>query len=85
MWAYNSVFYQIYPIGFCDAPRENDGITVNRIGRLGSWAEHIRKVGADAVYLSPIFESDRRHPRLPENRLPARYKRRFCRRLQNAP
>lgn len=59
MWAYNSVFYQIYPIGFCDAPRENDGITVNRIGRLGSWAEHIRKVGADAVYLSPIFESDR--------------------------
>jgi len=59
MWAYNSVFYQIYPIGFCGAPRENDGITVNRIKKLGDWAEHIRKLGCDAVYLSPIFESDR--------------------------
>ena len=27
MWAYESVFYQIYPIGFCGAPRVNDGVT----------------------------------------------------------
>ncbi len=59
MWAYESVFYQIYPIGFCGAPRENDGVTVNRIAKLGDWAEHIKKTGADAVYLSPIFDSDR--------------------------
>ncbi len=59
MWAYESVFYQIYPIGFCGAPRENDGITVPRILKIGEWAEHIRKLGCDAVYLSPIFESDR--------------------------
>ena len=26
MWAYESVFYQIYPLGFCGAPFENDGI-----------------------------------------------------------
>ncbi len=51
MWAYNSVFYQIYPIGFCGAPRENDGVTVNRIHILGDWAGHIRKLGCDAVYL----------------------------------
>lgn len=25
MWAYESVFYQIYPLGFCGAPFENDG------------------------------------------------------------
>ena len=25
MWTYNSVFYQIYPIGFCGAPVHNDG------------------------------------------------------------
>ena len=31
MWAYESVFYQIYPMGFCCAPWENDGKTVNRI------------------------------------------------------
>ncbi len=59
MWAYESVFYQIYPIGFCDAPRENDGVTVPRIQKIGDWAGHIAKLGCDAVYLSPIFESDR--------------------------
>lgn len=59
MWAYDSVFYQIYPLGFCDAPRENDGILTNRIEKIAGWSEHIKKVGADAVYLSPIFESDR--------------------------
>ncbi len=58
MWAYESVFYQIYPIGFCGAPKENDGVTVNRILKIGEWAEHIKKLGCDAVYLSPIFESD---------------------------
>ena len=26
MWAYESVFYQIYPLGFCGAPFENDGV-----------------------------------------------------------
>lgn len=58
MWAENSVFYQIYPLGFCGAPKENDGVTVNRIAKVGAWADHIRHLGADAVYLSPIFESD---------------------------
>ena len=59
MWAENSVFYQIYPLGFCGAPKENDGVTVNRIGKIADWADHIQRLGADAVYLSPIFESDR--------------------------
>lgn len=58
MWAERSVFYQIYPLGFCGAPRENDGILVNRIGKIGEWAEHIEKLGANAVYLCPVFESD---------------------------
>ena len=26
MWAYESVFYQIYPLGFCGAPFENGGV-----------------------------------------------------------
>ena len=25
MWAYESVFYQICPLGFCGTPLENDG------------------------------------------------------------
>lgn len=58
MWAYESVFYQIYPIGFCGAPRVNDGITVPRIRKAADWAKHIARLGCNAVYFSPIFESD---------------------------
>lgn len=58
MWADTSVFYQIYPLGFCGAPFENDGITVNRISKVTSWIPHIRELGADAIYFSPVFESD---------------------------
>ena len=58
MWAYESVFYQIYPIGFCGAPRVNDGELVPRIRKVADWAEHIAKLGCNAVYFSPIFESD---------------------------
>jgi len=58
MWADRSVFYQIYPLGFCGAPKVNDGIPASRIGKITEWTEHIRKLGADAVYLGPVFESD---------------------------
>lgn len=58
MWAYESVFYQFYPIGFCGAPRVNDGIAVNRIKKVSDWIEHLNKLGANAVYFSPVFESD---------------------------
>ncbi len=58
MWAYESVFYQIYPMGFCGAPFENDGVQAHRILKVKDWIPHIKKLGADAVYFSPVFESD---------------------------
>ena len=58
MWAYNSVFYQIYPLGFCGAPYENDGIQSDRINKVFDWIPHIKKLGANAIYFSPVFESD---------------------------
>ena len=58
MWAYESVFYQIYPLGFCGAPFENDGVEEHRILKVIDWIDHIKKVGADAIYFSPVFESD---------------------------
>ncbi len=58
MWANESVFYQIYPLGFCGAPYENDGVLVDRIKKVIDWIPHIRKVGANAIYFSPVFESD---------------------------
>ncbi len=58
MWAYESVFYQIYPLGFCGAPFENDGEKKSRILKVIDWIPHIGKLGANAVYFSPVFESD---------------------------
>lgn len=58
MWAYESVFYQIYPLGFCGAPFENDGIAQNRIEKVNEWIPHMVKLGIDAIYFSPMFESD---------------------------
>lgn len=58
MWAYEAVFYQIYPLGFCGAPFENDGVLTSRILKVNDWIPHIKKLGANAVYFSPVFESD---------------------------
>lgn len=59
MWSSNSVFYQIYPLGFCGAPPENDGVSIPRIEKVKSWIPHLRKLNIDAVYFAPVFESDR--------------------------
>lgn len=58
MWAFESVFYQIYPLGFCGAPFENDGICEHRIQKVEDWIPHIQKLNANAIYFSPVFESD---------------------------
>ena len=59
MWADESIFYQIYPLGFCKAPTENDGVTVNRISKVLSLTEHLKETGVNAIYFSPVFQSDR--------------------------
>ena len=53
MWAYEGIFYQIYPIGFCGAPTANDGKTVSRILKLKDWSSYL-----ESLLLNPIFESD---------------------------
>ena len=58
MWAYESVFYQIYPLGFCGAPFENDGELNHRILKVEEWIPHIKELGCNAIYFSPLFESD---------------------------
>ncbi len=58
MWAYESVFYQIYPLGFCGAPFNNDSVLSHRILKVKDWIPHIKKLGANAVYFCPVFESD---------------------------
>lgn len=50
MWAYESTFYQIYPLGFCGAPFENDGNLEHRILKVLDWIPHIKKLGSTAIY-----------------------------------
>ena len=52
MWANESVFY------FCGAPFENDGVQEHRITKVSEWVEHMSKLGINAIYFSPVFESD---------------------------
>ena len=58
MWSYETVFYQIYPMGFTGAPFENDGILTPRIRKVMDWIPHLQKLHVGAVYFSPVFESD---------------------------
>lgn len=58
MWAFESVFYQIYPLGFTGVPFENDGVQRHGILRVIDWIPHITKIGCNAIYFSPVFESD---------------------------
>ena len=57
MWAFESTFYQFYPIGFCGAPLHNDGIQEHRIKRVAEWADYLEELGVGAVLLNPVFES----------------------------
>lgn len=58
MWLYESVFYQIYPIGFCGAAHTNDGSTSSDILKVKEWVPHLHSLGANCVLFNPIFESD---------------------------
>ena len=58
MWAYETVFYQFYPLGMTGAPFENDGVQAHRICKVLDWIPHLKKLGIGAVYFSPLFESD---------------------------
>ena len=66
-WANDAIFYHIYPLGLCAAPRRNDfhSPPAARLEQLYPWLDHIHTLGApegvglgcSALYLGPLFES----------------------------
>ena len=73
MWAYETTFYQIYPLGFCGAPRENAAPVAEDelaqaadvepnpdapIMKIAQWADCLQKLGVGAVLINPPLESD---------------------------
>lgn len=58
-WFEPSFCYQIYPLGLCGAPYENDGVQSHRLCKLldDGWIGHLNKLGVSCLILNPVFES----------------------------
>lgn len=57
-WYDNAIIYHIYPLGFCGAPKFNDGgDIVYRLDKILDWIPHFKEMNIDAVYFGPVFES----------------------------
>jgi len=59
-WARGATMYQIYPLGFCGAPMYNDGTgpVIPRLEKLRDYYGYMQELGVDAIYFSPLFESE---------------------------
>ena len=58
-WFESSFVYQVYPLGLCGAPHENDETVVHRLRKLidDGWLEHMKRLGVSCLLLNPVFES----------------------------
>ena len=58
-WYDNAIIYHIYPLGFCGAPKFNDGSedVTYRLDKVLDWIPHLKGMNVDAVYFGPVFES----------------------------
>lgn len=57
-WYDEAVFYHIYPLGLCGAPKQNSyGAPEHRLRKLVPWISHIKEIGCNALYIGPLFES----------------------------
>ena len=55
----NNFLYHIFPLGACGAPRTNDfsGTPQPLLRQIHGWLDHIQALGADTLFLGPVFES----------------------------
>ncbi len=57
-WYDEAIFYHIYPLGMTGAPQHNSyGLPEHRLSTLIPWISHIKKIGCNALYIGPLFES----------------------------
>ncbi|MGO1505771.1 MULTISPECIES: alpha-amylase family glycosyl hydrolase [Brachybacterium] len=68
-WIRDAICWQVYPLGFCGAPRHREDLTgegyggaegenvVHRLPRLVGWLDHLVSLGANVLLLNPIFDS----------------------------
>lgn len=57
-WYDEAIFYHIYPLGMTGAPKQNIyGEPKHRLNTLLPFISQIRKLGCNAIYIGPLFES----------------------------
>ena len=68
-WIRDAICWQVYPLGFCGAPRHREDLggegyggadgenVVHRLGRLTGWLDHLVSLGANVLLLNPLFDS----------------------------
>lgn len=52
-----AVVYNIYPIGFCGAPKENDFKQEYRLDKIYDWIPHMKEMSVNVLVFNPLFES----------------------------
>lgn len=58
VWYNEAIFYHIYPLGMTDAPMQNPyGQPEHRLNGLLPFLPEIKKLGCNALYIGPLFES----------------------------
>lgn len=58
-WIHDTVIYNIYPLGFCGAPKQNDFQLTYRLDKLYDFIPHLKKMGVNAIVFNPVFESSK--------------------------
>ena len=54
-----SVVYNIYPLGYCGAPKENDHVQSYRLDKVLDSVPHFKRLGVNVMLFNPVFESSR--------------------------
>ena len=58
-YIHESVVYNIYPLGYCGAPKENDHVQTYRLDKVLDSIEHFKRLGINVMLFNPVFESSR--------------------------
>ena len=56
---HESVIYNVYPLGYCGAPKENDFVQSYRLDKIYDIIDHLKRLHVNVVLFNPLFESSR--------------------------
>ncbi len=54
----DAIIYHIYPFGFCNAPKVNNHMVVNRIKVVSDWIPYLKKLKVNVISFTPLFSSN---------------------------